>query len=155
MANSHPVSKLRTRTKASDARQEAPGDLGAALEECRKAARRGYEIAKENLQESAKAINRASKSLSQCLKSLENATVRTPGIVVQLKAQRADVVDGLEQLQRASDSALEERRKHLDSFSVTLFGRTMAGKSTLMEILTRGDGRSIGAGAQRTTRDVR
>ncbi len=31
----------------------------------------------------------------------------------------------------------------------------MAGKSTLMEILTRGDGRAIGTGAQRTTRDVR
>lgn len=41
------------------------------------------------------------------------------------------------------------------SFSITLFGRTMAGKSTLMEILTHGNGMSIGKGAQRTTRDVR
>lgn len=41
------------------------------------------------------------------------------------------------------------------SFSITLFGRTMAGKSTLMEILTHGKGESIGKGAQRTTRDVR
>jgi len=64
-------------------------------------------------------------------------------------------VNELEQLQRTSDSALEERRQRLDSFSVTLFGRTMAGKSTLMEILTWGDGQSIGTGAQRTTRDVR
>lgn len=31
----------------------------------------------------------------------------------------------------------------------------MAGKSTLMEILTEGNGESIGKGAQRTTRDVR
>ncbi|MEG0109220.1 MAG: GTPase domain-containing protein, partial [Lachnospiraceae bacterium] len=31
----------------------------------------------------------------------------------------------------------------------------MAGKSTLMEILTEGDGKTIGKGAQRTTRDVR
>lgn len=40
-------------------------------------------------------------------------------------------------------------------FSITVFGRTMAGKSTLMEILTHGDGKSIGNGKQRFTRDVR
>ena len=42
-----------------------------------------------------------------------------------------------------------------DTFAITLFGRTMAGKSTLMEILIRGNGASIGLGGQRTTRDVR
>ena len=45
--------------------------------------------------------------------------------------------------------------QNLDTFNLTLFGRTMSGKSTLMEILTKGDGKSIGKGAQRTTRDVR
>jgi len=40
-------------------------------------------------------------------------------------------------------------------FSITVFGRTMAGKSTLMEVLTHGDGSSIGNGKQRFTRDVR
>ena len=134
---------------------EPPPDLARALKQCRAAARRGYDIAKENLRESAKAIGGVSKSLSQCLKTLEDGTVRTPGIVDQLKAQLTGVVNELEQLQRTSDLALEERRKHLDSFSITLFGRTMAGKSTLMEILTHGEGRSIGTGAQRTTRDVR
>ncbi|MCC7172149.1 MAG: 50S ribosome-binding GTPase, partial [Planctomycetes bacterium] len=73
----------------------------------------------------------------------------------KLKSQLSSVVSELEQLQRASGATLEEQRRRLDRFSVTLFGRTMAGKSTLMEILTRGDGRSIGTGAQRTTRDVR
>lgn len=43
----------------------------------------------------------------------------------------------------------------MSKFSITLFGRTMAGKSTLMEILTEGNGETIGKGAQRTTRDVR
>lgn len=52
---------------------------------------------------------------------------------------------------------LEKDLKSLSTtfFSITLFGRTMAGKSTLMEVLTRGSGNSIGKGAQRTTRDVR
>ncbi|WP_427913928.1 GTPase [Ramlibacter sp. MMS24-I3-19] len=38
---------------------------------------------------------------------------------------------------------------------MTLFGRTMAGKSTIREALTRGDGTTIGKGAQRTTLEVR
>lgn len=41
------------------------------------------------------------------------------------------------------------------TFAITLFGRTTAGKSTLMTILTHGDGSQIGNGSQRTTRDVR
>ena len=47
---------------------------------------------------------------------------------------------------------LHEKQK---DFTIVVYGRTMAGKSTLMEILTHGDGKSIGKGAQRTTRDVR
>lgn len=54
-----------------------------------------------------------------------------------------------------SGTELPGLRKNLSGFSITLFGRTMAGKSTLMEILTHGDGKSIGKGTQRTTRDVR
>ena len=36
---------------------------------------------------------------------------------------------------------------------VVFMGRTLAGKSTLYEALTDGDGRRIGTGAQRATRD--
>lgn len=139
----------------SETQREFPDELVAALEKCRDAARRGYEIAKENLRKSAKAIDEFSKSLSRDMKLLEERTNRTDDIVDQLKVQIDDVVKKLEQFKRTSKSVLWERRKHLVIFSVALFGRTMAGKSTLMEILTRGDGRSIGTGAQRTTRDVR
>ena len=41
------------------------------------------------------------------------------------------------------------------TINITLFGRTMAGKSTLMEILMHGNGDSMGKGAQRTTLYVR
>ncbi|MDP1857098.1 MAG: GTPase, partial [Gemmatimonadaceae bacterium] len=130
-------------------------DLAHALQECRTAAKRGYQIAKANLSESEHAVADASASLSRCLKALDDGTVRTPGIVAQLRDQLLGVVTELATLQNLSESTLEDSRQRLDRFSITLFGRTMAGKSTLMEILTRGDGRSIGTGAQRTTRDVR
>jgi len=48
-------------------------------------------------------------------------------------------------------------RRRLDqpqaALRVVFMGRTLAGKSTLYETLTGGDGRRIGAGAQRATRD--
>lgn len=51
--------------------------------------------------------------------------------------------------------SLDKKRKHLTNFTVALFGRTKAGKSTLRETLTRGNGSTIGKGSQRTTRDVK
>ncbi|WP_181778220.1 GTPase [Rossellomorea aquimaris] len=50
--------------------------------------------------------------------------------------------------------SLAEKKKHLDAFTLSLFGRTKAGKSTIREALTNGNGNTIGKGAQRTTRDI-
>jgi hypothetical protein len=55
----------------------------------------------------------------------------------------------------SAQDALARRQRSLGRFTVTLFGRTMAGKSTIREALSRGDGSTIGKGAQRTTRDIR
>ncbi|MDM8560099.1 GTPase domain-containing protein [Candidatus Parabeggiatoa sp. HSG14] len=129
-------------------------NLESALQHCQETARRGYQIAKDNQNELSKAINDVSKSLSKYLKTHENGKVRTNEIVEQLKKQLVSVVKELEQLQTSIEHDLEEKRLKLDQFSITLFGRTMAGKSTLMEILINGNGDSIGKGTQRTTRDV-
>lgn len=155
-ARANPVraAKIQSRRAANDL--QTPTDpLEAALKKCRKTARRGYKIAKASLQESAKAIDKATMDLSQCLQAIEGNSVRTSVISHQLQKQLSEVVNELEKLKRTSALELEERGQRLDNFSITLFGRTMAGKSTLMEILTRGDGQSIGKGGQRTTRDVR
>ena len=68
-------------------------------------------------------------------------------------AQRLDSTtsDALED----TSSALARKKARLSKFTVTLFGRTMAGKSTIREAITRGNGQTIGKGAQRTTRDIR
>ncbi len=47
-----------------------------------------------------------------------------------------------------------QREKHLDSFTVMFFGKTMAGKSTTIEALTAGRGETIGDGRPDYTRDV-
>lgn len=68
----------------------------------------------------------------------------------------AQRLDGIvtEQITAAED-ALAKKKNRLEKFTVTLFGWTMAGKSTIREALTYGDGGTIGKGAQRTTRDVK
>ena len=129
--------------------------LEDVLDRCRRAARNGYSDAYQNLRENAECIDVVSKSLLQCLRSFDNETVHTPEILKQLKSQLCSVVTELKELQAESVSKLKKSRERLDKFSITVFGRTMAGKSTLMEILTHGNGESIGNGAQRTTRDVR
>lgn len=72
-----------------------------------------------------------------------------------LSDQLVEIGNSFDTVSFAFTEDLQNLREKLSKFSVTLFGRTMAGKSTLMEILTNGDGKSIGMGAQRTTRDIR
>lgn len=52
------------------------------------------------------------------------------------------------------DMGLKTKRKTLDTFTISLFGKTKTGKSTIREALTSGNGKTIGKGDQRTTRDV-
>ena len=142
-------------TISVDPEDQCHDGLPRALQACKAAARRGYEIANNNLRESRNAFDNVAKSVSNCLRSINDGRVHTPDTIKQLQKQLTDVVGELNQLQQTAEHELEKSKQRLDLFSVSLFGRTMAGKSTLMEILTNGEGHSIGSGAQRTTRDVR
>lgn len=66
-----------------------------------------------------------------------------------------DLEKDYKELLRKRKGNLTKQKRSLDCFNVMLFGRTMTGKSTIREAITRGDGRTIGKGAQRTTRDVK
>ncbi len=80
--------------------------------------------------------------------AVEDARARLQELELKLETTLASSL-------RATGAALRAKEAALNRFTVTLFGRTMAGKSTIREALTRGDGATIGKGAQRTTRDVR
>ena len=130
-------------------------DLPSALAECCRAAREGYRIANDNLEGIRIATDVVSKDLKQNIADMETEKVQITDVTKQLQEQLQHVVSELHSLYEKSYASLEEKREQLDEFSIALFGRTMAGKSTLMEILTNGDGSSIGKGGQRTTRDIR
>ena len=69
--------------------------------------------------------------------------------------QLNEAVDNMAAAHQTALRETESNRQRMGSFNITLFDRTMSGKSTLMEILTNGEGKSIGKGAQRTTQDGR
>lgn len=128
-----------------------------------KALKKCYEVAEQE----AKAF---SDKLPQLVETL-NKSIEDLNKIIQIIKQHSDIKDkelentfetfhDILKRQLNSDlkivsNSLEKKRKHLSSFTVTLFGRTKAGKSTLREALTHGDGSSIGKGGQRTTREVK
>ena len=113
----------------------------------------GYEIAEQSIELLRQTMNDASSELESCIQSFRDGDYQDRSVMQSLVDQLDDIKTNYELM----PVQLEEEILSLpdDRFTVTLFGRTTAGKSTLMSILTNGDGSQIGRGAQRTTRDVR
>ena len=130
-------------------------ELQQVLDTCPRSAREGYRIAKGNLDGIKVAIDGISEDLKQQLTNLNDGNIQTSDIEKKTQKQLQQVVSELYSLHEKQVRQVKENHARLDKFSIALFGRTMTGKSTLMEILTNGDGSSIGKGGQRTTRDVR
>ena len=129
--------------------------LRQTLKKSRRAARKGYRLANANLDEIKFAIDGEVSKLKSHLETLNDGNIQTNEIENQIQKQLQQVVLELGSLHNEQRHLLEGKHAQLDEFSIALFGRTLAGKSTFMEILTNGDGSSIGKGSQRTTRDVR
>ena len=125
-------------------------NLQRALESCNSAAEDGYLEASEHLREIGIIIEQAESRAALLGAAAE--THDGDGFIQQRLAQ---AVEDMTSAHRESLQEIGDNRDRLGTFNITLFGRTMTGKSTLKEILTEGDGSSIGKGQQRTTRDVR
>lgn len=128
-------------------------DLAAALSESKQYAKRGYRLADDAVSLLERTVDSVSMRLQENIDALEQSNINERNITKGLSIQLASIKQNFEEMPHQLNMDLKAISKSL--FSITLFGRTMAGKSTLMEILTHGNGMSIGKGAQRTTRDVR
>lgn len=129
--------------------------LEKILSEGKKSAQRGYNLTKTILVELNNEIQSVKNSLKKMEASISGHTADEREIKKNLSKQFKTVVEDLSNTRKLSNETIEKIYKDVEAFNITLFGRTMAGKSTLMEILTNGDGSSIGNGAQRKTTDVR
>jgi tRNA U34 5-carboxymethylaminomethyl modifying GTPase MnmE/TrmE len=145
------LSLARTKTKANQRNKT----YQKALIECSRIAREEFAVANTALDDA----NYIGSSLKAAIAAVAR---RVPADGAAVEDARARLQELEAKLDATLTSSLRTTRvglqaKHgaLSCFTVTLFGRTMAGKSTIREALTRGDGATIGKGAQRTTRDVR
>lgn len=130
-------------------------DLTKALAECHEAARSGYKLASDEKAVLDGILKSAEDKISETAIEYKTSPCEVVGIGETLEEQLSGIQGAVDELRMSFAEDLQVLEGDLDKFSVTLFGRTMAGKSTLMEVLTEGDGSAIGLGAQRTTRDIR
>jgi len=127
-------------------------ELEKALEACPSYAEQGYDFANERYQAIHKVMRKARRQLKETDAKQEQVERLENSLVI---ARERENVEELQRMDAEIQSDLEVLLDQQKEFSIVVYGRTMAGKSTLMEILTHGTGASIGKGAQRTTRDVR
>ena len=135
---------------------EASCDYRNALKRC-------SETAKEEYAYAAAALDKARIFLQTLRRQTDDIVVKSAAYngtaTSDAKARLSELAQRLDAM--TSDAiedtiaALTRKKARLSKFTVTLFGRTMVGKSTIREAVTRGDGATIGKGSQRTTRDIR
>lgn len=130
-------------------------NLKEPLARCRTGAVKGYEIASAQLGGIRTALDEAQKATEQTAKRFDSSAVNLGDLNKQLRKQSLELSAALGKASDRTKKDLQTLKGNLSKFSVALFGRTMAGKSTLMEVLTHGSGKAIGNGSQRTTRDIR
>lgn len=129
--------------------------LEAALQTCSVANKQGYAEAKVYLKGLKKSIDDASEIINECIEGMKMYHINDESLVQNIRTQLQTVQTEFEQSYYDTKKSLSSKSKMSSKFNITLFGKTKAGKSTLMEILTHGDGSHMGKGGQRTTRDVR
>ncbi len=133
----------------------ADTDLTKVLDECCTAAKGGYELALNEKNALDGILTSAENKIRETAIEYKTSPCEVTGMGDVLESQLAEIDGAVNDLRLTFTEDLETLKGDLEKFSITLFGRTMAGKSTLMEVLTEGDGSAIGMGAQRTTRDIR
>jgi GTP-binding protein EngB required for normal cell division len=121
---------------------------------------RCQQIAREEFKAVSGYFQRCDSHMARLVQAYDALVQGTPGgdggrVRGELRKLQVSLQTRYVQLQALRQRNLLDKRKQFDLYHVMLFGRTMAGKSTIREAITRGDGSTIGKGAQRTTRDVR
>jgi len=113
----------------------------------------GLDLARSSVKLLDETVGEAVTELQGNIDRLQRGDYRDKDVTQSLAAQLDSIRIGYELLPLRLENEVNALAG--GTFAITLFGRTTAGKSTLMTVLTHGDGSQIGNGSQRTTRDVR
>jgi hypothetical protein len=126
-------------------------DFEEALTRCRETAELEYAVALEAIRQARKIGALLSARLRARMHGgdAENGQSHIPEVLSNLSER---IENQSQKIVETAYKTLMVKRSRLKKFTVALFGRTMAGKSTLREAITGGDGTSIGKGGQNTTK---
>ena len=130
-------------------------ELEEMLKNCASQERRMQNIAQSNLASVYKSAIIAVERIRQAKTRCASQKFNDPQILKTLEKQLDNVDNDLMSTYYEVKSKIDAKSREKNLFNITLFGRTMVGKSTMMSILTNGNSEAIGKGGQRTTRDVR
>ncbi len=123
------------------------------LKECSKIAKEEYRKAINKIELVKKDLTVTQKMLIETQIEVNKSGINDQSIydtLYDINKVTKSLNDGFNSLEKSFSNKAE----NLSDFTITLFGRTKSGKSTIREALTKGDGGTIGKGAQRTTKDV-
>jgi len=153
-----------------------PDDYISALKTCESVAKSEYKLLISKIKDLSNFIDKSNETLKKAIDSVKEEK--------NLKDQELEKLlqDLYEQLSgelllglKETENAINKKKNNLKNFTITLFGKTKSGKSTIRESLTFGNntvykwlnndgtkkekikvkyGESIGKGDQRTTRDI-
>lgn len=127
----------------------------SSLETCRRIAKEEYATVKGHFVQCDSIVDDLRTQLGGVVTRASQALSHGRALDDGLSTIQLDLEKDYATLLTKRTSNLAKQKRSLECFNVMLFGRTMSGKSTIREAITRGDGRTIGKGAQRTTRDVK
>ena len=152
IANSKEMNIVYKRGKNIQVNRENEG-LAEVLNRCRKTAVKGFTVAERNNNMLGQYIEKHQDALEKQLK-LFNETSIPENCEIYIK-QLKEALSRMDALHNEIKNELINNKDNLTNFTIVVYGKTMTGKSTLMETLLKGNGQSIGKGLQRTTLDVR
>lgn len=133
----------------------AATNLESALQACREVAEAEYVIADGALRGAEEIARSAEADISQLRTTLGEHGAQANGLRETIERIAEDIATHIDELLLKTRGSLATKRPRLGKFTLGLFGRTMAGKSTLREAITGGDGSTIGKGKQNTTQRTR
>lgn len=129
--------------------------LEKTLKECARISKDCHKEAWRYLAKMKEAIDASDRIINSSINELALLKSREAGLMDNVNQQLETVKHSFINSYLECSHKIDEKYRQIEDFNITLFGATTVGKSTLREILTNGDGRSIGEGAQRTTIDVK
>ena len=130
-------------------------DITNVLNRCKKAANRGEKIANKEFKHLESTLISAEERINEVNFELSNKKWQISDLSEMLSSQLMEIQSSFASISSKFIDDIETIKQNKSKFSIVLFGRTKAGKSTLFETLTNGDGKSIGTGETRKTRDKR